>query len=67
MFDWVENRLQAKGLKQLAHSCRKICMTSFFKRRKVFMQKQPSKVFFEKGLIRNFPELQANMCRDLFF
>ena len=46
MFDWVENKLLAKGLKYRAHSCyqstklaekkfcRKICVTLFLKRRK---------------------------------
>ena len=75
MFDWVENKLLAKGFKYWAHFCsqptnpaekilsKKIFVTSFLKRRKVvvgqqtervFMQKQPSEGFFDKGVMRNF-------------
>ena len=38
------------------------------KTRKVFMQKQLSKGFFKKGVMRNFAEFIRNhLCRNLFF
>ena len=43
-------------------------MTSFLKRRNVFMQKQPSKGFFKKDLIRNFAEFTSkHVLESLFF
>ena len=43
-------------------------MTLFLKRRKVFMQKQPSKGFFKKDLIRNFAEFTSkHVLESLFF
>ena len=42
-------------------------MTSFLKRRKVFMQKQPSKDFFEKDLIRNFAEFTSKHVLESLF
>ena len=72
IFDWVENRSLAKGLKYWVYSSskslnevekilsRKICVTSFLKKQKqtarVFMQKQPSEGFFKKRVMRNFAE-----------
>ena len=42
-------------------------MTSFLKRRKVLMQKQPSKGFFKKGLVRYFAELTSkHVLKSLF-
>ena len=76
IFDSVENRLKAKSLKYWAHSCsqssnsaekilsQKICVTLFLKTRKVFMQNQPSKGFFEKGVIRNFVEFTRKHVRE---
>ena len=42
-------------------------MASFLKRRKVFMQKQPSKGFFKKGLIRNFAEFTSKHVLESLF
>ena len=42
-------------------------MTSFLKRRKVFMQKQPSKGFFKKGRIRNFAEFTSKHVLESLF
>ena len=42
-------------------------MTSFLKRCKVFMQKQPSKGFFKKGLIRNFAEFTSKHVLESLF
>ena len=77
IFDSVENRLKAKSLKYWAHSCsqssnsaekilsQKICVTLFLKTRKVFVQKQPSKGFLEKGAMRNFSFFdKVKLCRS---
>ena len=43
-------------------------VTQFLKRRKVFMEEQPSKAFFKKGVMRNFAELtRKHFCQNLFF
>ena len=42
-------------------------MTSFLKRRKVFMQKQLSKGFFKKGLVRNFAEFTSKHVLESLF
>ena len=79
MFNWVENRLQAKGLKHWAHSCskslnqaekilsRKVCVTLFLKLRKVFMQKQPPSRFLKKGVMKNFVEVTRKHVRESLF
>ena len=88
MFDWVENKLLAKGFKYWAHFCsqptnpaekilsKKIFVTSFLKRRKVvvgqqtervFMQKQPSEGFFDKGVMRNFAKFTRKVCTGILF
>ena len=79
MFNWVENRLQAKGLKHWAHSCsqsltqaekilsRKVCVILFLKTRKVFMQKQPPNRFLKKGVMKNFVEVTRKHKRGSLF
>ena len=42
-------------------------MTSVLKRRKVFMQKQPSKGFFKKGVMRNFAEFTRKRVPEFLF
>ena len=37
-------------------------------KKRVFMQKQRSKAFFQKGVMGNFTELtRKHLCRNLFF